>query len=188
MANWKGKNVIEQFKSLIYISDDERKSLQNDVYNSTLLQCPDLPGSDSFEFEFKYNLMIKEGYRLFNLVSEKFGYKLWSNKAWRTKTCELKCPFGDICKKYIVKIDNNKLCYGQLYFKKINEDKLIYMTKYNSIKIIRPNGNIFIDLNSINYDKQILSDFFFEYEWFIWWFGDLRENNKINGYNVISCL
>lgn len=62
------------------------------------------------------------------------------------------------------------------------------MTKYNSIKIIRPNGNIFIDLNSINYDKQILSDFFFEYEWFIWWFGDLRENNKINGYNVISCL
>lgn len=38
------------------------------------------------------------------------------------------------------------------------------MTKYNSIKIIRPNGNIFIDLNSINYDKQILSDFFFEYE------------------------
>ena len=43
--------MIEQFKSLIYISDDERKSLQNDVYNSTLLQCPDLPGSDSFEFE-----------------------------------------------------------------------------------------------------------------------------------------
>lgn len=34
------------------------------------------------------------------------------------------------------------------------------MTKYNSIKIIRPNGNIFIDLNSINYDKQILSNFF----------------------------
>lgn len=57
------------------------------------------------------------------------------------------------------------------------------------IKIINPNGNIHIDLN-MDYDEQIFSNFFFDYEWFICWFGDNagRKNKKVNGYNVIHLL
>lgn len=192
--------MLEKYQSIIYQNEEDKEKVKKDCLNFIIhkyknytkeeilnLIFSDQPNEISDDYAFA--LLETEGHMLFDITAKKFGFKIWKGKAWKNKTCKRKCPFGDECKKYLITIDNLRYCYGQLYYNKITENEIIEMSKNHKIKIINPNENVHIDLN-MDYDEQIFSNFFFDYEWFICWFGDNagRKNKKVNGYNVIHLL
>ena len=63
---------------------------------------------------------IDENIELFELACQKYGYKLWNGNAWHNNTCEQICPFGDYCSKHTVEINEERLCQGQVFSRKID--------------------------------------------------------------------
>lgn len=191
--------MLSKYKSIIYKNENEEKKVIDDCINYVIDLYPntdpcEIKASISREeindinCDYTFTLLQTEGRLLFDIAVDKFGKTLWENQAWEKPNCSKECPFGSMCKKYLVKIDTEKFCYGQLKFQKIGEKELIGLSKEHDIKIYKTNNDIYIDLNS-DYDDQFLSDYFFEHEWFVWWFGDFSDDgDKVNGYNVIPYL
>ncbi len=191
--------MLEEFKSIIYKDKNEEKKVIDDCIKYVMGLYPNIDPhkvinsimndeNSNINYDYNFALLQTEGTKLFNIASEKFGTKLWENQAWKKAECSKRCPFGSMCKKYLVQINTEMLCYGQLMSRKIREEELINLSEKNDIKIYKLNNDIYIDLNSTNYDDQHLSSYFFEHDWFIWWFGDNGGKGKVNGYNVIPYL
>lgn len=164
--------MLKQYRPLIYKNSKER----NDFIRKTKSEQKD-------KFNYLYDVMADEGAALFKLVAQKIGFKLWKEKAWKNKTCRKKCPLGESCRKRLLIIDGQKYCIGQLltvydtFSPLVLEEKL---KERNNVKIMEPNGEI----TSINEDE---GSFFFEYEYFIWWFGERNfGKRKIYGENAIK--
>lgn len=191
--------MLEKYRQLIYKNPAEIKNLEKKCWDNVVKSYPvelnidDESRKQILEHDYNSSVIFAEGQMLFELAAQKFGNKLWSGNAWKNKSCRTICPLGNMCKKNLVQIDNECFCYGQLYHQKITDDELILMAENNhSIKIIKADGKIHIDLNDTNNEKifseQIFSAFFFSYQWFIWWFGDNGGKGKVNGINVINKL
>ncbi len=193
--------MLSQYRCIIYKDKETFKNIENECVNSVLNIHQDRTKEDvitsitlgevnDINADYYFALLMAEGRLLFEVAEKKFGRILWSTDAWRKKDCKKRCPFGNICKKELVQIDDVLFCYGQLYYRRISENIMIDMTKNKSIKVLKPNGEVYIDLSCSDYDEQLLSEFFFRYEWFIWWFGDNggRNGGKVNGGNVIPYL
>lgn len=192
--------MLEKFKPLIYSSEIQRKQVEEKCLQQVIennpnhtrenifkLICSKTPNEIAEEY-YIYSLLPKEGQMLFDLTVDKFGKNLWNRKAWENKTCHKRCPFGDICKKQLIQVDEKFKCYGQLYFRKINAEKVKQLALNHTVKIFNNDKSVYMDLNQY-YDEQMLSSFFFQYEWFIWNFGDYGEKKgKVNGENVIQFL
>lgn len=191
--------MLERYKQIIYKNKSEEMKVIDDCINDVIDLYPNIEPQrirnsiinseyNDINADYTFALLRAEGSRLFSIAVNKFGTKLWKNQAWKKSNCSKKCPFGSMCEKYLVKIDTEKFCYGQLMIQNIGEKELISLSKEHDIQIYKTNNDIYIDLNS-DYDDQWLSGYFFECEWFIWWFGDFGDNNrKVNGYNVIPYL
>lgn len=144
---------------------------------------------NQFNAEFYFNLSMIESEMLFEKVAKKFGTKLWKGHAWENKTCRRNCPFGCICKKYCIKIENDIFCYGQLYDQKINEDTIYNMAETKQIYLLNSNRKVIVYLNkSTTFEKEIFSNYFFDYGMFIVEFGDYGDKHKINGEKFILLL
>lgn len=191
--------MLAKFKGIIYKDKSAEKQIIENCIKYVIGIYPDIEphkvidliqGGENNDINFDYNfaLLQTEGTMLFSIAVKKFGSELWKNQAWKKTDCTTRCPFGSMCKKYLVQIDTEKLCYGQLMIRKIREKELISLSKEHDIKIYKPGNDIYVDLNFMNYDNQLLSSYFFEHDWFIWWFGDNGGNGKVNGYNVIPYL
>lgn len=191
--------MLRKYKSIIYKYGDAEKKVIDDCIKYVIDLYPNIDPHEvmnsilsdepnNINCDYTFALLQTEGTMLFNIAVEKFGTKLWENQAWQKADCSKRCPFGNMCKKYLVQIDTEKFCYGQLRLQKVGEKELISLSETQSIKIYKPNNDIYIDLNSTNYDDQLLSNYFFDHEWFIWWFGDNGGKGKVNGCNVISYL
>lgn len=193
--------MLSQYRSIIYKDKETFRNVEKECVKSVLNIHQDRKKKDilssialgevnDINADYYFALLMAEGRLLFEVTEKKFGRILWSTDAWKKIDCEMKCPFGNMCKKELVKIDDELICYGQLYYRRISENIMIDMAKNKSIKVLKPNGEVYIDLSCSNYDEQLLSEFFFRYEWFIWWFGDNRGRNggKVNGGNVIPYL
>ena len=194
--------MLKKYEHLIYANVSEKKKVENECIDLVVkehreyskekileLILSDKP--NDIDSDYQMYILMTEGSLLFDKAAKKFGDKLWQSKAWKNKTCKRRCPFGDVCRKYLVKIDNECFCYGQLYFSKITENKILEMLKEHNIQLLNSNGSVYIDLNNADdYKRQFFGSFFFEYEWFIWWFGDDggRKDKKVNGNNVIQLL
>lgn len=191
--------MLKKFKGIIYQDENAEKKVIDDCIKYVIGLYPNIEPqevinsiqngkNDDINCDYALALLQAEGTMLFNIAAEKFGSELWKNQAWKKTNCIKRCPFGSMCKKYLVQIDAEMLCYGQLMSQKIREEDLINLSKRSNIKIYRSNNDIYIDLNSAYYDDQLLSSYFFDHNWFIWWFGDNGCKGKLNGYNVIPYL
>lgn len=193
--------MLEKYESLIYADkaakeETHRKCIQfvkDNHPNSSIAEIDKALNSaisNDIIYDYEFCELMTEGKLLFDKVASKFGEKLWRGNAWKNATCRRKCPFGDICKKEIVQIDDDFLCFGQLYDRKISEKKLLEKTEAHIVKFIRQNGDSFTLTACLSdSDKETLSSWFFEYEYFIWWFGSCgRKGGKVSGVNVISLL
>lgn len=122
---------------------------------------------------------IDENIELFELACQKYGYKLWNGNAWHNNTCEQICPFGDYCSKHTVEINEERLCQGQVFSRKIDwkclpEDTSIY----------RKDGSLYITKRQ---DAELFNSLF-DFTFDIWDFGTSTETGKIIGENVIMKL
>lgn len=197
--------MLEKYKSIIYENKEVEEKVKDTCINCIVVEHKDYTREEimnqiasrepnDLQADFSFYLLMEEGKLLFDKAVKKFGNTLWSGEAWRISDCKRKCPFGDMCRKYLVEIDNIKYCFGQLYHNhnEIRENKLvkiiIKMADKYAIKILKTDGNALVDLKSPNFDVQILSGFFSNYEWFVWWFGDNGGKGKVNGCNVIPFL
>lgn len=193
--------MLEKYRQLIYDSKSEQEKIENECLHLVINENPETPESEIIKAVFdntpnKYAqdygsyLAMSEGELLFKMTAEKFGYKLWNGKAWKNKTCKKSCPFGGICKKELIKINDDVLCYGQLFCKGLTESKIVKMTKTHRISLLKSDGSVYIDLNNTPdiAENEIFSNFFFDYDLFVMWFGDYGYNHKINGENVIRLL
>lgn len=191
--------MIEEYQHLIYENDEEKERVQQSVFEETL-NCNKeytvqqgseaIQSHDKSEFDYDYvlTLMRAEGEMLFDKAVKMFGEPLWNGHAWQNKSCRARCPFGDMCRKELVAIEDNILCFGQLYKNNIDDEKLIRMSRSKRIKIINSDGSVHIDLSK-EFDIQALSWFFFKHTSFIWHFGDYElHKDRVNGINVISLL
>lgn len=189
----------KEYQYLIYENDEEKKKVRHSVFMDTLQnnkEYTEQEGLDairrhdqsSFDYDYVLSLMRTEGEMLFDKAVEKFGDPLWSDRAWKNKSCTAICPFGDMCSKQLVLISDDIMCFGQLYQKKMDEEALIRMSEDNVIKIINSDGSVHIDL-STEFDIQRLSWYFFKHTSFIWHFGDYElHKDKVNSMNVIPLL
>lgn len=193
--------MLAQYKDIIYKDSATVKRVENKCLDYVLAAHRNVTKDEiiasiasgevnDLNSDYYFALLMEEGQLLFDVAEKKFGRNLWRSDAWKNTKCKKRCPFGNICKKQLVQIEDELFCYGQLYYRKINEQIMISMANDKRIKILKPNGEVYIDLNCSEYDEQLLSEFFFKYKWFIWWLGDNGEysGTKINGYNVISFL
>lgn len=191
--------MLEEFKSIIYKDKNEEKKVIDDCIKYVMGLYPNIEPhkvinsimndeNSNINYDYNFALLQTEGSMLFNIAAETFGMELWKSHAWEKTNCNKRCPFGSMCRKFLVQIDTEKLCYGQLMFQKIREKELISLSQEYDIKIYKPSNDIYIDLNSKNYDDQLLSSYIFDHDWFIWWFGDNCGKGKVNGYNVIPYL
>lgn len=156
--------------------------------------------------KYAQSLEWAESAMLFDVAVKKFGEKLWDSKKTLNRTCKKLCPFGFMCKKYYVQIEGEKFCYGQLHQMHINEEELGRIAKEKQVKLMKPNGDIYIDLNAPEYDeeydesiweRQTVSNYFFDYAFSFFYFGysvpysglfTCRNRDKINGGELISRL
>lgn len=136
-------------------------------------------------------LLWSEGTALYTKICQCFASELWKSNACLSNECAKKCPFGDICRKDYVLINDNKFCYGRLTtLCGIKSDKeLIELATKQHISICRENGSIIADLNS-SYDEQQVESWFGKYEWHIKWFGDSNNasGKAIRGEQAILAL
>lgn len=195
-------SMLHEYQKLIYEDEKAKEKVKNDCLNEVLNMhknrtkdevikaiVSDEPNEINSDYEFA--LLMTEGQMLFDKAVKNFGEKLWNGAAWQKDNCKVKCPFGSMCKKDMVIIDKNQYCYGQIYQKRLCEKDLIEMAKNNhTINIVNDNDHVYLDLNNSKHDKQLLSEYFFKHDWFIWWFGDNdgRVNDNVNGYNIIPFL
>ena len=194
--------MYEEFKSLIYKSKEEEQAVIDEVIfdvikkhsctKEELLNALSEDEPNEIQSDYHWELRTTENYMLFKLAVDKIGRKLWSNKAWHNKTCRRRCPFGDICRKRLIEIEGELFCYGQLYIKHniyVSSDSIKELYPTQHIRVIEPDGTIFIDNRSPKFDIQIFASCLGEYEFFILDFGDkFTYPNKIYGNNVIRLL
>ena len=192
--------MLAKYKSIIYKDKNHERTVINNCINYIQKNHPNYTKEEMYDlieknrddmvsWDFIEELLMTEGQMLFAISVERFGNKLWARDKL-PKNCGELCPFGDMCDKYLVKIDGECFCYGQMLHKhKINMKLLQKIAKEKQVKIIKPNGETFIDLSLQNYDEQLLSYYLFEYEYYIMWFGDNNHNKfKVNGNNIIKKL
>lgn len=126
----------EIFEKLIYNSEEEKqeghkmclnkvlksyeygsqrkKIAPNEIEKCLKIWDGECPPWEAYEYVLEKNKT--EGQMLFNYVRKKGADKLWAGKAWQNKTCKRICPYGEFCKKSVVSINENKMCYGQLLY------------------------------------------------------------------------
>lgn len=126
---------------------------------------------------------------IFDMAVEQYGIKLWNGRAWRNKTCQRKCPFADWCNGKKVQIDNEQLCRGQLYMKKLSKNDITNLIINDRIKIINADGTIYIDNFKI-FDSTYEEIFynFFLYIPEILDIGWSKSKRKVYGENIIRLL
>lgn len=193
--------MLEEYRKIIYKNEDEKKEVIENCINRVLemysestkeeiIESITQDKSDVLNPEFIFELLMTEGTMLFDIAVKKFGEKIWNSGMTLDKKCKKLCPFGDMCEQCYVEIDEKHFCYGQLLQLEINEETLKQISIEKQVKLMKPNGEVLIDLSSSDYDDQCLSAYFFEYEMFPMWFGDYGGygKNKITGKNVISHL
>lgn len=165
--------MLAKYKNIIYKDENAEKKVIDYCTKYVVNLYPDVDPhkieksiqdkeNNAINQDYAFVLLQSEGRLLFNITAEKFGMALWKNQAWEKSDCFKKCPFGNMCKKYLVQIDMEKLCYGQLISRNICEKELVILSKTCNIKILKPNNEIYLDLdlNSNNYDNQLLSGYF----------------------------
>lgn len=131
--------------------------------------------------EFSLFISMDENINVFQIACEQFGYKLWSGRAWRNKTCKRNCPLADFCRKETVVIDGERLCRGQIYRRGIKDDALP-----DNTPILNADG-------SVNYLKSDNPEFFGNFFDVLFdvgsEYGDSkRYGNHLIGGNVIQQL
>lgn len=193
--------MLKKYRTIIYESEDEINKVIDNCINRVLKNHPECTKeeilesiiknkSDILNYDFTNELLMTEGKMLFDIAAAKFGEKIWGSNVKLDNTCKKLCPFGDMCNQYFVEIEGEHICYGQMLQMQINMKSLQMIAIEKQVKIIKPNGEIFIDLSFPEYDEQLLADYFFQYEWFIMRFGEDCKygKHKVNGNNVISHL
>ena len=154
-----------EYRYLIYSNkQDENRNIQNcmniaaELSNCTITSIEkDIANRISSEAVCNYTdaLLWSEGTALFKLICDSFAIDLWKSNDCLSAECTRKCPFGDICQKDYISIDNKKICYGKLttsYGIKSSEE-LIKLAEDHNISICGENESIIADLNS-SYDEQ----------------------------------
>lgn len=207
--------MLEKYRTIIYKSESEKRKVRDECIEEVMERNPGCTKEEVFEainnedskksylsLEYARSLEWAESAMLFDVAVKKFGEKLWDSKKTLNRTCKKLCPFGFMCKKYYVQIEGEKLCYGQLQQMHINEEELERIAKEKQVKLMKPNGDIYIDLNAPEYDESILerqtvSNYFFDYAFSFFYFGcstphtglfTCRNRDKINGGELISRL
>lgn len=184
--------MLSKYRSLIYANNEEMKDVENTCLSLVCDRYPDIPRNEIIRqieadeatdigYDYYLELAIAEGERLISLVREKFGVKLWKGKAWKQKSCKKTCPYGDVCTKTLLKIDDERFCFGQLYLMEITDTKkLIPLLNEHHIELIYTEWNAVIDVNSTltedteksRFYKECLGNFFFDYLYCSIWFGE----------------
>lgn len=193
--------MLEKYRKIIYESEGEINKVIDSCINRVLENHPECTKeeilesiiknkSDILNYDFTNELLMTEGKMLFDIAAAKFGERIWNSNVKSNDSCKKLCPFGDMCNQYFVEIESEHFCYGQMFQMHIDMKSLQKIAIEKQVKIIKPNGEIFIDLSFPEYDEQLLADYFFQYEWFIMRFGEDCKygKHKVNGNNVISHL
>lgn len=193
--------MLKKYRTIIYKNDDEVNKVIDTCINHVLKNHPECTKdellksiitkkNDILNYDFINELLMTEGKMLFDIAVAKFGERIWNSNVQLDDNCKILCPFGDMCEQYFVEIEGDRICYGQMLRKQINMKSLQKIAIDKKVRIIKPSGEVFIDLNLPEYDEQLLSYYFFQYEWFIMRFGESCEYDKhnVNGNNVISHL
>lgn len=194
--------MLEKYRTIIYESEDEKNKVIDNCIDSVLkyhpkstkdeiLESVSKSKSDILYYDFMCELLMTEGKMLFDVAVAAFGEKIWSSDVKSNNNCKKRCPFGCMCKRYFAVIDGKYVCYGQMLQMQINMESLQKIALEKPVKIMNPNGDVFVDLSSPEYDEQLLAEYFFRYQWFIMRFGEKSceyGKNKVNGNNVIKFL
>lgn len=181
--------MLAIFRSKIYNSDEERVRLKLHLKE---IYCKRNPDASDDEYDEIFNRV--ENQKLFERAFQKYGRTLWKkNSPWKSKKCHIKCPVADICTKKLLQIDNTKLCYGNLYFNRIDCDKLKELEEQGHIiQIIDMSGKVILKLNHTASDTERELVFLFVntlYFMYIMNFGDYSNRRRnVNGSNVIPYL
>ena len=184
--------MLSKYRSLIYANNEEMKEVENTCLSSVCDRHPDIPRNEIIRqiesdeatdigYDYYLELAIAEGERLISLVREKIGVKLWTGKAWKQKGCKKTCPYGDVCTKTLLQIDDDRFCFGQLFLMGITDTKkLIPLLNEHHIELIYTESNAVIDVNRTltedteksRFYKERLGNFFFDYLYCSIWFGE----------------
>lgn len=179
----------KKYRKLLYSSkNDEEKVLKKCIEYA--LEFSDF-GTSDFESDYSYALLSEEGKMLFEIAVQRFGKQLWNSEAWHSEKCKSNCPFGEMCKKEKIQINEKCYCYGQIYLNDITKAKLYNNVDYCYISLVNCNNEIILNLNSClnnSLKKEQFENFFSEMYWFIIQFGDSRGGKHIIGENIINQL
>lgn len=193
--------MLKKYRPLIYKTKDDEKRTIEQCINRVQKYHPDCTKAEIYDsikknklnildYDFTRELLMLEGWLLFEIVNARFGQNLWSSNLLPNDNCEKMCPVGEICDKACVEINTKCFCYGQLLQKKIDINFLRDISSKEQVRILKSNGKILIDLSNSNYDEELLAEYFFKFDRFISRFGDYGERGfkKVNGNNVIVHL
>lgn len=195
--------MLKKYQKLIYSSNTQKQEIHNQCIRCAKKYNPGYSVEEienalnsnkptKIYYDFIEAKLQIEGQMLFDKSVIKFGNSLWNGSAWKNKTCDSRCPFGNACQKEKIQIDGTFYCYGQLYQNNITYKSLYNMSKKNHyVSFVEPTGEIqALDFIHSENDTEKISSWFFGYTYFIWWFGDYKDSKskKINGENVIAYL
>lgn len=157
------------------MAPNARKIAPNEIEKCLKIWDGECPPWEAYEYVLEKNKT--EGQMLFNYVRKNGADKLWAGKAWQNKTCKRICSYGEFCKKRVVSINENKMCYGQLLYNDLSLEKLKELD--SGVKLLSINGDI------INVD---LESFFYVYECYYEWFGCKKSPKRYYGDNCLLPL
>lgn len=184
--------MLEKYQHIIYENKADRAKVIKTCIDRVLEYNPDRTKdevlasieqkkADILNYMFQEELMTAEGEKLFTIVVERFGNKIWRS-AEKPRNCKKFCPFGDMCKMYFVEIENEQLCYGQLLYKGIGEKELLCIAKEKRVRILKSDGEVFVDMSNpdcSDYDLENQSAYFFDHILHIMQFGEKGIGDKI---------
>ena len=149
-----------EFNHMTVTSKEEREKIKNTHNHS----------------DFEWYFITSQCYRLFTLVYDKIGKKYWSSDIWSKDDCRVGCPFGELCDRQFISIDEQYYCYGQLILKKeLGTDELLdSVAAGKRFKIVDHDSTVRFDSKGAGLDicEIRFNNYILEHDFYLNYFGD----------------